>query len=55
MTDTEHPLALWHRIVWNRDPAGLCAALHVFGNPTIRYVRAIVGPAHAPPRTAIAP
>ena len=76
MTDTEHPLALWHRIVWNRDPAGLDAlldpdvvffspvvhapqsgkalatmylgaALHVFGNPTFRYVREIVGPGDA--------
>jgi hypothetical protein len=76
MTDTEHPLALWHRIVWNRDPAGLDAlldpdvvffspvvhapqsgkalatmylgaALHVFGNPTFRYVREIVGPTDA--------
>jgi hypothetical protein len=72
MTDTDHPLALWHRIVWDRDPAGLdalladdvvffspvvhapqvgkaltamylAAALQVFGNPTFRYVREIVG------------
>jgi hypothetical protein len=76
MTDTEHPLALWHRIVWARDPAGLDAlldpdvvfftpvghapqsgkalatmylgaALHVFGNPTFRNVREIVGPGDA--------
>jgi len=76
MTDAGHPIALWHRIVWNRDPADLDAlldpdvvffspvvhapqagkalatmylgaALHVFGNPTFRYVREIVGPADA--------
>jgi len=76
MSESEHPVALWHRIVWNRDPAELDAlldpdvvffspvahapqagkalatmylgaALHVFGNPTFRYVREIVGPADA--------
>ena len=76
MTEPDHPVALWHRIVWNRDPADLDAlldpdvvffspvvhapqagkalatmylgaALHVFGNPTFRYVREIVGPADA--------
>jgi hypothetical protein len=76
MTDTDHPVARWHTIAWNRDPAGLDAllddavvfhspvvhapqagkalttmylgaALRVFGNPTFRYVREIVGPADA--------
>lgn len=72
MTVHEHPIAIWHRVVWDRDPAALDtlldddvmfhspvvhapqrgkalaamylgAALHVFGNPTFRYVREIVG------------
>jgi hypothetical protein len=76
MTDADHPIATWHRIVWNRDPAGLdalldadivfyspvvhapqqgkavaamylAAALHVFGNPTFRYVREIIGASDA--------
>lgn len=72
MTVHEHPIAVWHRLVWDRNPVGLDAlldddvvffspvvhapqrgkalaamylgaALHVFGNPTFRYVREIVG------------
>jgi hypothetical protein len=72
MLDPDHPVARWHRIVRERDSAGLDAlldaeivfhspvvhapqrgkaiaamylgaALHVFGNPTFRYVREIVG------------
>jgi hypothetical protein len=76
MTNAEHPIARWHRIVRDRDPAlldalladdvvffspvvhapqagrklttmYLSAALHVFGNPTFRYVREIVGASDA--------
>ncbi|MEO5735304.1 MAG: nuclear transport factor 2 family protein [Rubrivivax sp.] len=72
VTDTAHPLAIWHRLVENRDPSDLdtlladdavfhspvvhtpqhgkrrcvgylSAALQVFGNPSFRYVREIVG------------
>src|SRR5688500_16448607 len=72
MIDTTHPVARWHQVVRDRNPAGLDAlldadivffspvvhtpqhgkaiatkylgaALHVFGNPTFRYVREVVG------------
>jgi hypothetical protein len=71
-----HPVATWHRIVRERDAAGLDAllddaivffspvvhapqqgkalaamylgaALHVFANPTFRYVREIIGASDA--------
>ena len=40
---TEHPITTWHRMIHDRSPVGLAAALHLFVNPTFHYVREIMG------------